>query len=94
MCEIFKKVMQKKKQEDQFQTSLFFKKAIYEVEASGVHIYFDNPQTWTYRDNKPYKALDCWSRNMFNFDFVEKGRGLVSAPHFAYNFSKKMFMFY
>ena len=50
--------MQKKKQEDQFQTSLFFKKAIYEVEASSVHIYFDNHQTWTYRDNKPYKALD------------------------------------
>ena len=26
---------------------------------------------------------------MLNFDFLEKGPGIVSPPHFVYNFSKK-----
>ena len=29
---------------------------------------------------------------MLNFDFSEKGLGLVSAPHFGYDFSRKMFI--
>ena len=28
---------------------------------------------------------------MLNFDFLEKGLGIVSPPHFAYDFSRKMF---
>ena len=28
---------------------------------------------------------------MLNFDFSEKGLGIVSQPHFAYDFSTKMF---
>ena len=31
---------------------------------------------------------------MLNFDFLEKSLGIVSPPHFAYNFSRKMFAFY
>ena len=33
---------------------------------------------------------------MLNFDFLEKDQGIVSSPHFAYDFSKKktFFMFY
>ena len=27
---------------------------------------------------------------MFNFDFLEKGLGVVSRPHFVYDFSRKM----
>ena len=29
---------------------------------------------------------------MVNFDFLEKGLGIVSLPHFVYNFSRKMFL--
>ena len=28
---------------------------------------------------------------MLNFDFLEKGLGLVSPPHVVYDFSRKMF---
>ena len=29
---------------------------------------------------------------MFNFDFLEKGQGIVSPQHFVYDFSRKMFL--
>ena len=29
---------------------------------------------------------------MVNFNFSEKGLGLVSQPHFVYDFSRKMFL--
>ena len=29
---------------------------------------------------------------MLNFDFLEKGMGIVSSPHFVHHFSKKMFL--
>ena len=29
---------------------------------------------------------------MLNFYFVEKGLGVVSLPHFVYDFSSKMFL--
>ena len=28
---------------------------------------------------------------MLHFDFLEKGPGIVSPPHFIYDFSRKMF---
>ena len=28
---------------------------------------------------------------MLNFDFLEKGQGIASPPHFVYDFSRKMF---
>ena len=31
---------------------------------------------------------------MLNFDFVEKGLGVVSLPHFVYDFSRKMLLIY
>ena len=36
-----------------------------------------------YNKNKPYKTLDYWSRDMLNFDFLEKG---------LYDFLRKMFV--
>ena len=45
-----------------------------------------------YNKNKLHKTLDNWSRDMFNFNFSEKGLGLVSLPHFVYDFSRKMFL--
>ena len=29
---------------------------------------------------------------MLNFDFLKKGPGIVSTPHFVYDFSRKMFL--
>ena len=40
-----------------------------------------------YNKNKLYKTLDYWSRDMLSFNFSEKVLGLVSPPHFAYDFS-------
>ena len=38
------------------------------------------------------KTLDYWSRDRLNFIFLEKGLGLVSPPHFEYDFSRKIFL--
>ena len=35
--------------------------------------------------------MNCQSREMLNFDFLEKGLGIVSSPPFGYDFSRKMF---
>ena len=45
-----------------------------------------------YIKNRLYKSLDYWSIDMLNFDFLEKGLGIVSPAHFVYNFSRKMFL--
>ena len=42
---------------------------------------------------KLYKTLDYWSRDMLNFDFLEKGQGIVFPSIFVYDFSKKEKMF-
>ena len=39
--------------------------------------------------NKLHTNLDYWSRDIFNFDFLEKGLGIVSSPHFVCDFPKK-----
>ena len=44
-----------------------------------------------YNKKKLHKSLDYSSRDMLNFDFFEKGLGIVSPPHFSYDFSTKMF---
>ena len=72
-----------------------FKKALYKGKACGQHLssdifWYSSP--WTYSKNKLYNIWDCWSRDMLNFDFLEKGLGIVSAPHFLYDFSRKMFL--
>ena len=43
-----------------------------------------------YDKNKLHGNLDCWSRDMFNFDFLEKGLRIVSRPHFENDFSRKV----
>ena len=40
---------------------------------------------------KIHKALEYWSRDMLNFDFLEKGLGIVSILHFVHDFLRKMF---
>ena len=45
-----------------------------------------------YNKSKLYKTLDYWSWDMLNFSFLEKGLGIVSPPHFVYDFLTKMFL--
>ena len=48
------------RQDDQFQTSFcFFKKALYEVKASGVWFNFNKTYNLAYNKNKLYKTLNC-----------------------------------
>ena len=43
-----------------------------------------------YNRNKQFKTLNYWSRDMLNFDFLDKGLGTVSPAHFVYDFSTNM----
>ena len=45
-----------------------------------------------YSKNKQYKTLHYWSRDIVNFDFLEKGLGISFPSHFVYDFSRKMFL--
>ena len=45
-----------------------------------------------YTKNKVYKTLNYWSRDLLNFDFLEKDLGIVSSPHFVNYFSRKIFL--
>ena len=45
----------------------------------------------TYNKNKLFKTLHCWSRDMLNFDILDKGLGIVSA-YFVYDFSTEMLL--
>ena len=40
------------------------------------------------------EILGCCSRDVLNFDLLEKGLGLASPPHFVYDFSRKIFLLY
>ena len=46
--------------------------------------------TLTSNKTEVYKALDYWSRDILNFNYLEKGLGIVSPPHFVYELSKKI----
>ena len=45
-----------------------------------VSVTFDSPQ------------LGKQLKQIISFDFLEKGLGIVSPPHFVYDFSRKMFL--
>ena len=67
---------------------LLFKKASYEVKASGLQLSFNifrQPSTWL-------SIKTFWSRDMLNFDFIEIDLVIVPAPHFVYDFSANMFL--
>ena len=47
-----------------------------------------------YNENKLHKTLGYWSRDTLNFDFLEKGMGIVS-PHILHMaFQEKCFSCY
>ena len=63
--------------------------------SSGRHFSFNiswKTRTWTCSKSKLYKTLYCHSRDIINFNFLEKDLGLVSWPYFVYDFSKKIFI--
>ena len=43
-----------------------------------------------YDKNKLYETLDFWSRDMLNFDLLERGVEIVPPPHFGYDFSREI----
>ena len=45
-----------------------------------------------YNKNKLHQTLGYGSRDIFNFDFPDKGLGLVYPPYFVYDFSRIMFL--
>ena len=55
-------------------------------------MHFDSSQLKIQKKNKLYKTLGYWSRHMLNFNFPEKSLGLVSLPHFLYEFSRNLFL--
>ena len=52
-----------------------------------VFTHFDSPVTWTFNKNKLCKTLDCWSRNLLNFDFLERSLGIVPTKVFLMFYS-------
>ena len=45
-----------------------------------------------YNRHKLFKTLHKWSRDMLNFDFLDKGLGIVYPADFVYDFSTKIFL--
>ena len=46
----------------------------------------------TYNRNMFHITLGYWSRDMSNFEFLERGLGIVSPLHFVYDFLGKLFL--
>ena len=76
------KIMQNMSQGDQFQSSFCFFKKTFKLgksKWSAVYFYYTSlGLNLSYNKNKLYKTLDYWSRNMLNFDILEKSLGLIS----------------
>ena len=58
-----------------------------------ISITFDSPQLGKQLKQNIYN-LRTLIQDMLNFDFLEKGLGIVLLPHFVYDFSKKCFSSY
>ena len=72
---------------------LSFKQVLHELKAIGqqhiINIYWQ-PSAWYWK--QMYQTLDDQSRDTLNFDFLEKGLGIVSSPHFGYDLARKMYL--
>ena len=75
---------------------LFFRKVLYiwakSKYSAAYFLYISIALNVVYNKNKQCKILDHWSRDMLNFDLLEKGLGKVSPPHFVYGFLRKIFL--
>ena len=66
------------------------------VVCSLVSNFFDSPQLWHTIKTNCIKLLAyaktfslAYTRDMLKFDFLENILGIVSLPHFVYDFSRK-----
>ena len=57
-----------------------------------VSVYSDCPQLGIDTIKTNYRTLHYWSRDMLDFDFLEKDLGIASPPCFLYDFSRKIFL--
>ena len=88
--------MQKMRQGNYFQTVFCFLKKLYITGKSKWSVAWFDHILITFKlarnRNKLFKILHYWSRDMLNFDFLDKGLGIVSPAHFVYDFLIKMFL--
>ena len=73
---------------------LFFKKSFVLAKSKWSAAWFDYISIalkLTYNQNKLFKTLHYWYRDMLNFAFLDKGLEIVSPAHFVYDFLTKMF---
>ena len=81
--------------ETSFRHPIVFQKNFKRVKSKRSAAYFQYISTFlnlAYNKTKLYKTLDYWSRDMFKFDFLEKGLGIFSSSHFVYDISRKTFL--
>ena len=72
---------------------LFFNKNDKRKWSTAYFKYISIALNFAYNKNKLYKTLDYWSKDMLNFEFLDKGLGIVFPPYFVYNFSRKMYFY-
>ena len=73
---------------------LFFEKALYEVQTSGLKLSsnISIAFNFAYDKTKLYKFLDNCSKDILNFKVLEKDLGILSPPNFVYELSRKVFI--
>ena len=74
---------------------LFFKKGLYEVKASGLQLssnIFRYPSTWHAIKTNCIKLWTIDQEICSISYFLERGLGIVSPPHFVYDFSRKIIL--
>ena len=57
-----------------------------------ISLYISIALKLAYNRNKLFKTLHNSSRDMLNFDILDKGLGILSPARFGYDFSTKMFL--
>ena len=56
--------------------------------------YISTALRLAYNKNKRFRTVHYWSRDILNFDFLDKCLGIVSPPHFVCDFSTNVYMLY
>ena len=70
----------------------FFKNALYEVKASSLQLSFNIFLQHSTQHTVNINCIKLSIQRLLNFEFLEKGLGIVAPPHFVYDFSTKMFL--
>ena len=70
----------------------FFKRDLGKIKCSAVLFQYFLIALGLYNKTRLHETLVHSPRDILNFDFFKKDLGIVSPPHFAYDFSRKMFL--